>query len=71
MRVIFDDVLYWIRYELRYGKQAVYLDDIEPGANIPRLTVEELRQIRARGVRIFAPPIPALLAVNELDEIVP
>ena len=66
-----DDVLYWVRSEPRYGRQAVYLDDVDPGANIPPLTAEELRQVRAQGVRIFAPPIPALLAVNELDEIVP
>jgi glycerophosphoryl diester phosphodiesterase len=66
-----DDVLYWIRNEPRYGKQAVYLDDIDPGANVPRLTVEELHQLHSQGVRILAPPIPALLAVNELDEIVP
>jgi glycerophosphoryl diester phosphodiesterase len=66
-----DDVLYWIRNEPHFGRQAVYLDDVDPGANIPPLTAEELRQVRAQGVRIFAPPIPALLAVNELDEIVP
>ena len=66
-----DDVLYWIRNEPRFGRQAVYLDDVDPGANIPPLAADELRQVRAQGVRIFAPPIPALLTVNELDEIVP
>jgi glycerophosphoryl diester phosphodiesterase len=68
-----DDVLYWIKHEPRYGKQAVYLDDVDPSANppIPRLTVDELRSIRAQGVRIFAPPVPALLSVNTSDEIVP
>ena len=66
-----DDVLYWMRNEARFGRQAVYLDDVDPGANIPPLTAEELRQVRAQGVRIFAPPIQALLTVNELDEIVP
>ncbi len=59
-----DDVLYWIRSEPRFGRQAVYLDDIDPGAGIPRLTVTELQNLRANGVRIFAPPIPALLAVD-------
>jgi glycerophosphoryl diester phosphodiesterase len=59
-----DDVLYWIRHEPRFGRQAVYLDDVDPGAGIPRLTVAELRGLRANGVRIFAPPIPALLAVD-------
>jgi glycerophosphoryl diester phosphodiesterase len=59
-----DDVLHWIRNEPRFGRQAVYLDDVDPGAGIPRLTVAELQDIRASGVRIFAPPIPALLAVD-------
>jgi glycerophosphoryl diester phosphodiesterase len=65
------DVLYWVQNEPGYGRQAVYLDDIDPSIGIPRLTVAELQQIRAQGVRIFAPPIPALLAVDNSDEIVP
>jgi glycerophosphoryl diester phosphodiesterase len=59
-----QDVLHWIRNEPRFGRQAVYLDDIDPAAGFPRLTVVELAGIRKNGVRIFAPPIPALLAVD-------
>jgi glycerophosphoryl diester phosphodiesterase len=59
-----DDVLYWIRNEPRFGKQAVYLDDVDPASGFPRLTVAELQSLKANGVRIFAPPIPALLAVD-------
>ncbi len=66
-----QDVLHWVRNEPRYGRQAVYLDDVDPGAGIPRLTAEELREVRSQGVRIFAPPMPALLAVDGADEIVP
>ena len=60
------DVLYWIRNEPRFGRQAVYLDDIDPTANppLPRLSLEELRQLKAQGVKIIAPPIFALLAVE-------
>ena len=67
------DVLYWVQHEPRFGRQAVYLDDIDPTATppIPRLTVAELRELRAQGVRIFAPPMFALLAVDANDEIVP
>jgi glycerophosphoryl diester phosphodiesterase len=43
----------------------VYLDDVDPSVGIPRLTVAELRDIRRQGVRIFAPPIPALLVVDD------
>ena len=58
------DVTYWVTREPAFGKQAVYLDDVDPGAGIPPLTTAELAAIRAQGVRIFAPPIPALLAVD-------
>jgi glycerophosphoryl diester phosphodiesterase len=58
------DVTYWVAHEPAFGKQAVYLDDVDPGAGIPRLTTAELAAIRAQGLRIFAPPIPALLAVD-------
>ncbi|MDQ3259317.1 MAG: glycerophosphodiester phosphodiesterase [Pseudomonadota bacterium] len=68
-----DDVLHWIRNDPRFGKQAVYLDDFDPTSNppTPRLTLDELKQLKQQGVKIFAPPIPALLAVNAANEIVP
>jgi len=65
------DVTYWVTHEPAYGRQAVYLDDVDPGAGIPPLTAAELREVRRQGVRIFAPPIPALLAVDSNDEVVP
>jgi glycerophosphoryl diester phosphodiesterase len=68
-----DDILYWIQHEPRFGKQAVYLDSIDPTATppIPRLTLDELKQLKQQGVNIFAPPMPALLAVNAANEVVP
>jgi glycerophosphoryl diester phosphodiesterase len=65
-----NDVLYWIKNEPRFGRQAVYLDDIDGAAN-PRLSVAELKQLKQQGVRIIAPPIAALLALDDADEIVP
>jgi glycerophosphoryl diester phosphodiesterase len=67
-----NDVLYWIKYAPSFGKQAVYLDDVDPSATpaIPRLTVEELRDLKRQGVHIFAPPISALLGVNGNGEVV-
>lgn len=66
------DVLYWVRNEPRFGRQAVYLDDIDPTATppLPRLSLEELKELKAQGVRIIAPPMFALLAVQN-GEIVP
>lgn len=65
------DVLYWIQNEPRFGQQAVYLDDVDPSAGSPRLTLDELKQLKKQGVEIIAPPIGVLLAVNDSDEIVP
>lgn len=68
-----NDVLYWIAHEPRFGRQAVYLDDIDPTVNppLPRISLDELRQLRRAGVRIIAPPIFALLAVDANGKIVP
>ena len=50
----------------------MYLDDIDPTVSppLPRISLEELKQLKAQGVRIIAPPMFALLAV-ENGEIVP
>jgi glycerophosphoryl diester phosphodiesterase len=65
------DVLYWIRNEPAFGKQAVYLDDIDPSAGLQRLTNEELKQLKRQGVKIIAPPMGVLLSVDPSGELVP
>ena len=61
-----DDVLYWVRHEPAYGRQAVYLVDYDPatGDTVPPLPRAELERIKALGVRTIAPPMPALLTVK-------
>jgi len=68
-----NDILYWINHEPQFGRQAVYLDDIDPTVSppLPRIPLEELRDLRRAVVRIIAPPIFALLAVDANDRIVP
>jgi glycerophosphoryl diester phosphodiesterase len=66
-----NDILYWIKNEPAFGKQAVYLDSIDPSLNIPRLSKERLAELKKAGVQIIAPPMWALLAVNDANEIVP
>lgn len=67
------DVLYWIKNAPAFGKQAVYLDDVDPTASppVPRLTLAELKDLKRKGVRMFAPPMPALLAVDANGNVVP
>jgi glycerophosphoryl diester phosphodiesterase len=64
-----DDVLYWVEKEPAFGRQAVYLDDANTVADLPSFV--ELAGYRKQGIRIWAPPIFALLAVNGQNEIVP
>ncbi len=68
-----DDVLYWIENAPAFGRQAVYLDSIDPTASppIPRLTLDELKTLKNEGIRIFAPPMWALLDVNSAGEVIP
>jgi glycerophosphoryl diester phosphodiesterase len=68
-----EDVLYWVQHEPRFGRQAVYLDSIDPSASpaIPRLTVPQLQELHRQGVQVFAPPMFALLTVDPNGEIVP
>ncbi|MDP2028917.1 MAG: glycerophosphodiester phosphodiesterase family protein [Thiobacillus sp.] len=68
-----EDILYWIKNEPRFGKQAVYLDSIDPTANpaIPRMTIAALKQLKTQGVQIIAPPLWALLTVNDAGEVLP
>lgn len=67
------DVLYWVQNEPEFGKQAVYLDSIDPTATpaIERLSLAELKQLKKQGVKIIAPPTWALLSVTDAGEIVP
>jgi len=67
------DIVYLIQHEPRFGKQAVYLDDIDPTAipPVPGLSPQELQLRKAQGVKIIAPPMPALLSVTAAKKIVP
>src|SRR5262245_57895336 len=64
-----DDILYWVEHEPKFGEQAVYLDDANTPSELPTLT--ELQSYAAKGVKIVAPPMWALLAVDENGKIVP
>jgi glycerophosphoryl diester phosphodiesterase len=63
------DVLYWVRHEPAYGKQAVYLDDAEVPADLPNYA--QLLDYKRQGINIWAPPTFALLAHDGAGRIVP
>lgn len=63
------DVLYWIRAEPAFGRQAVYLDDANVPGELPGFA--ELVQYKQEGINIVAPPLFALLTVDAGNRIVP
>jgi glycerophosphoryl diester phosphodiesterase len=64
-----NDILYWVNREPAFGRQAVFLDDANTVAELPGAA--ELMGYRNQGIRIWAPPTFALLALNSQNEIVP
>jgi glycerophosphoryl diester phosphodiesterase len=63
-----DDVLYWIRSEPDFGRQAVFLDDANVTDELPDRA--ELAHLANQGVRIWAPPMWALIS-SENGALVP
>ena len=64
-----DDVRYWLAHEPAFARQAVYLDPAKRVAELP--SAKELRRLRAAGVRIWGPPIFALLTLDDHGALVP
>jgi len=63
------DVLYWVRNEPAFGRQAVYLDDANTVADLP--SQADLVSYKSQGINIVAPPIFALLSADASGRIVP
>ncbi len=63
------DVLYWVRNERAFGRQAVYLDDANTVADLPSRA--DLVNYKSQGINIVAPPIFALLDADASGRIVP
>ena len=65
-----DDVLYWIANEPEFGKQAVFLEDMDSEADLPA-AIAKLSTLPNEGIRIVAPPLWGLVTLDESNEIVP
>ena len=62
------DVLYWVKAEPDFGRQAVFLDDAQSPADLP--SAAELKGLKQAGINIWAPPTFALLALDADNRIV-
>ncbi|HKP94128.1 MAG TPA: glycerophosphodiester phosphodiesterase family protein [Fibrobacteria bacterium] len=68
---LLDDVLYWIKHEPKFGKQAVYLDArVDPPGGVD-IAIADMQKIADQGVRIIAPPLWTLLKPGVGGKIVP
>lgn len=66
-----DDVKYWINKTPEFGKQAVYLDDRMYEKEGFVATLDNMKALSDAGVNIIAPPLYALLALDNDKKIVP
>lgn len=65
-----EDVKYWIASEPKFGRQAVYLDE-RMGEENWKPSLEEMKALKASGVEYIAPPLFALVTLDDKGEIVP
>ena len=69
-----DDVLQWVTFNPRFGRQAVYLDDEVYDRDNPTAyedAIALLPELAAKGVRVVAPPTFVLLELDDDKNIVP
>jgi glycerophosphoryl diester phosphodiesterase len=69
------DILYWVKTEPEFAAQAVYLEDRYETAGLhparPETWKPSMAELKAQGVKILAPPISMMLALDGKNEIVP
>ena len=68
---LYDDVLYWIKNEPKWAKQAVLLDESGDEPNTIGQATASLSRYAKDGVKIVAPPLPYLVTVSKEGKIVP
>lgn len=66
---LYDDLLYWLKAEPQYAKQAMYLDEVADTAGL-EAAVHNLTRYHADGIKIVAPPLPYLVS-SKNGKIVP
>jgi glycerophosphoryl diester phosphodiesterase len=65
------DVLYWVNKNPKFGRQAVFLDERVDSPTGYADAVANMDDLANAGVRIVAPPMWALVTLDDFNEIVP
>ncbi|KAK4202762.1 PLC-like phosphodiesterase [Triangularia verruculosa] len=68
---VYEDVLYWLKAEPKWAKQAVLLDESGDTPGTFPSAVARLKEYKKAGVKIVAPPLPYLVTVDSRGKIVP
>lgn len=68
---LYDDIIYWIKKEPKFGKQAVYLQEELDHKSHYKPDIAKLDQYVKDGVKIIAPPLWALVTLDKNNNIVP
>lgn len=72
---LYDDILYWLKAEPEFAKQAIFLDESADTPGSFPAAVANLSRYAADGLQIIAPPTPYLVTVGKgadgKDKIVP
>jgi len=68
-----DDVLYWIKNEPEFGNQAVFLDDrvYNDKKGSYEGAVADMQNVADKGVKYIAPPMWALVTLDDGGKVVP
>jgi glycerophosphoryl diester phosphodiesterase len=65
-----EDVRYWIATLPKFGKQAVFLEDLNVPEDLPA-AIARLPLLAAEGVKIVAPPMWVLVTLDADNKIIP
>jgi glycerophosphoryl diester phosphodiesterase len=65
-----EDVRYWIANQPKFGKQAVFLEDLNVPEELPA-AIARLPLLAAEGVKIVAPPLWVLVTLDANNKIIP
>ncbi|KAG7419774.1 hypothetical protein ACKAV7_004168 [Fusarium commune] len=68
---LYDDILYWLKAEPEYARQAMYLDETGDTPETFEKAVANLTRYKEDGVRYIAPPLPYLVTPGKNGKIIP
>lgn len=67
----FSDIMYWLKHEPEFGRQALLLDQSGDTAETFPGAVANLTFYKESGVRLIAPPLPYLITTDENYNYIP